>query len=576
MNDKNLAEDIRHQKLVFLYAELPKGIFASLILGILLVLALEGDVPAQNLYIWYGLMIVASTMRLFTVFLFKREKEQKANLSWYTNVLIVGIVISALLWASSSFYIYPSQSEHQLLLLFCIAGLSAGATGSTAYLYRVYALFVWIMVIPFIIVLAMEGGKDSFLMAFALILYLLIVSVTAWNTSRNFEQTLLLRYKNLSLIEDLELKAKEAEEASAAKSMFLSTMSHEIRTPLNAIMGYISLLKKEEKDEQKREKLAVINQSSNLLLGVINDILDFSKITSGNLQLEHSPCDLGKELEKLASLFKPLCSQKNITLSIFIDPTLPACIETDLLRLTQILNNLFSNAIKFTPEGKEIEFRAEYKRPNIYLEVSDRGIGISQDKQKVIFESFQQADSSTTREYGGTGLGLAISSRLAMLFGGELKVISVKGEGSTFFFTIRAKICAELQEAKEEVLEEVRFSAEDILVADDNKTNQTLMKLMLEEMNLRVRLANDGQEAFGLYDKRYALVLMDINMPRMNGIEAMQKIKSRYPEATIIALTANALNDEKEEYLSYGFDDYLSKPVQADTLTTLLKKYISV
>jgi CheY-like chemotaxis protein len=337
-------------------------------------------------------------------------------------------------------------------------------------------------------------------------------------------------------------------------------------------LGYISLLRKKETDAEKQQKLQIIDHSSHLLLGVINDILDFSKISSGRLVIEHIACDLKKELEQLVRLFQPLCHEKGVILAYEVDPQIPLCVRTDLLRVNQILSNLLSNAVKFTPAGKKITLKSRYQESKILFEVIDEGIGIEEEHQRVIFESFQQADSSTTRKYGGSGLGLAISYQLSLLLNSELKLSSIPGEGSTFSFCIDAEVCEKPDDNAP--VPEVRFEGEKLLVAEDNTTNQMLIRLLLEDLNLQAEIVNDGQEAVDSYNDGFSLVLMDINMPNMNGVEAMLAIKQKHPEAYIIALTANALAEDKEEYLRQGFDDYLSKPINTEALTEMLIRII--
>lgn len=345
-------------------------------------------------------------------------------------------------------------------------------------------------------------------------------------------------------------------------------MSHEIRTPLNAIVGYISILKRSENDATKRAHLDIIDRSSDLLLGIINDVLDYSKLTNNKLSLDLVECPIVDEIHQQLSLFTPLCQNKHINLKSTIDPHIPALIEADTLRINQVLANLLSNAVKFTPENSQITLEALFKNNRIYFNVIDQGIGIAPQAQSKIFDSFQQADESTTRQYGGSGLGLAIAYKIVEMFGSKLTVKSRLNEGSTFSFDIQAKaIEKETSSAKDK---QTTFNQEKILVAEDIKTNQMLINLLLDELNLKATLVNDGQEAVKAYNSDFSLVLMDINMPNMDGLDAMKIIKKQYPQALIIALTANAMIEDKKHYLESGFDDYISKPIDFDKLQTLL------
>lgn len=572
MDEITLERRIYLKKISFLYAEQPKAVIATLFLGLMLVMLLKNTVPIERLVIWYGLTLFVSLLRFISYLHYRSDENRESRIQRHESFLFLGTLISGLLWGASSVYIFPQSDELKLILLFVIAGLSAGATGVLAPMFKIYAVFVLMMITPFIVVFTLETSAYSLFIAVALLFYLIVVSSTALKISQNYDEALRLGFKNDKLVEELKNKAVQAEQASKAKSVFLSTMSHEIRTPLNAILGYISLLRKKETDEDKQQKLGIIDHSSKLLLRVIDDILDFSKISSGKLVLEQIACNLTNELEQLVKLFQPLCQEKGVTLVYEVDPKIPSCIRTDVLRVNQILSNLLSNAVKFTPAGKKIILKSSYQKPKIFFEVIDEGIGIDEEYQTVIFESFQQADSSTTRKYGGSGLGLAISYQLSLLLNSELKVSSVPGKGSVFSFCIDSDVC-EKPEDKISV-SEVCFDGEKILVAEDNMTNQMLIKLLLEDLNLHVEIVNDGQEAVESYKESFSLVLMDINMPNMNGIEAMQAIKQKYPEAYIIALTANALKEDKEEYLRQGFDDYLAKPINTEALTEALIRII--
>ena len=573
MDEKSLDARLHLQKLSFLYSELPKGIFATLFLGLVLVFILKDTVAVEPLMVWYGLTLFVSVLRFASFFYFKSDLKKESGLDKHSNLLLLGTFLSALLWGISSIYIFPQSDELKLIVLFFIAGLSAGATGALAPLFKLYVTFVIVMIVPFVIVFSMEDSSYGVFISVALLFYLFVISTTAYKISHNFDRTLRLGFENEELVEALKTKAELAELANKAKGMFLSTMSHEIRTPLNAILGYIAILRKKETDTQKQNQLEIIHHSSLLLLGVINDILDFSKISGGKLTLEHIPCDVKYELEKVFELFLPMCEDKKLILDYEIDSTIPQCIMTDGLRLAQIMTNLMSNAVKFTPEGKKILLRASYVKPKILFEVIDEGIGISEEQQAIIFESFQQADSSTTRKYGGTGLGLAISYQLSLLFDGGLKVESSPEEGSRFYFSIEGHVCEE--KAPENMLEkEISFDHEKVLVAEDNLTNQMLIRLLLEDIGLDVTIVNNGKEAVEVYDDSFTLVLMDINMPVMNGKEAFFGIKEHHPKAKIVALTANALSEDKVHYLALGFDAYLAKPIDTDALNRVLDNLI--
>ena len=376
----------------------------------------------------------------------------------------------------------------------------------------------------------------------------------------------------------LDEQAESLKRSSKYKSEFLANMSHEIRTPLNAITGFIELLKKRTEDEQSKEYINIINSSSDSLLQIIEDILDFSKIESGKLIIDKINFHTIQELSFALKLFEARCKEKNIDLQLSLVGEIPHCINADPLRIKQVVSNLISNAIKFTDKGKKIQLLLSYKDENLHIHVKDEGKGIAEDKLEHIFESFNQEDNSTTRKYGGTGLGLAISKELVSLMGGELKVSSTEGKGSEFSFYIPA---ITVEHAQEETLSQdllENFEGKHILLVEDNKSNQLLMSIILEEMFFTVSIANDGVEGVKAFKEgKFDLVLMDENMPNMNGIEATSLILAYEKEEAlehtpIVALTANAVKGDKEKFLAAGMDEYLSKPLNIEEFKAVLSK----
>jgi len=378
---------------------------------------------------------------------------------------------------------------------------------------------------------------------------------------------------------ELKKQKEETEQFANAKSEFLANMSHEIRTPLNAVLGFIDLLKEENLGKKSIEYLDIIDKSSKSLLQIIEDILDFSKIESGKLEIDSIDFDTQSEFEIITHLFQAKCLQKKIYLSLTIDKNLPKYINSDPLRIKQIITNLLSNAVKFTKSGKSIVVSISYISDFLVVSVKDEGIGIDIDKQKHIFESFGQADSSTTRMYGGTGLGLSISSELVSLLGGTLKVKSEIGKGSEFYFKIPVKV-GKSTELNKNNLVSSDFSNFVLLLVEDNKANQIFMKVILNKMKIKFDIANDGQEAIEKFkSNKYDTVLMDENMPNMNGIEATKHIldyekNNNLLHTPIIALTANALKGDRERFIEVGMDEYLTKPINQNKLIEVFNTFL--
>lgn len=406
---------------------------------------------------------------------------------------------------------------------------------------------------------------------------------------------------------ELEMALEHANNASNAKSRFLANMSHEIRTPLNGILGSLGLMRDTPLSLEQTDLLEISYQSAHLLLSILNNFLDFSKVDANKLPLEAVRFKLVDIVGSVESLWRQQAQEKNISLTSSIDANVPEWYTGDATRLKQIINNLVSNAHKFTDQGRIDIGVSCVKRikddVTLRFEISDTGVGIPTGSQQWIFEAFSQANESTTRHYGGTGLGLPISQQLVELMDGELWLNKSSEAGSTFCFMVVLKETTQPINVVEEVSVPILFQAsrpltslttKSVLIVEDNIINQKIAVKMVKKAGYHVEIANNGEEALEMwYENPFDLILMDCQMPIMDGYEATRLIRhdearqrngydknghdnTMKPPVPIIAVTANALAGDEEKCLACGMDEFVSKPITVEKINEILGKWLPV
>ena len=477
---------------------------------------------------------------------------------------------------------YPPESYPQSMRAPLIRNLKLAMAGKTtaveAPVYDMEGNELWYYT-TFVPVLADDGR----------VMYVIGSSVETTDSKRA-EKALIEMNRHLqqqtALAKDM---ADRAEVANKAKSQFLANMSHEIRTPMNSIIGFSELLSEEDLTEEQKDNVNIIRESAKNLLNLIDDILDYSKIEAGQLATNIIDCSLGKLLNSLESMMRRQAIKKSLDFRIITGNGLPARIKSDPHRLQQCLINLVSNALKFTDRGHvylKVSLHQDNDTHLIQFDVEDSGIGIPKDRQQAIFESFTQVDGSMTRRYGGTGLGLTITKQLTELLGGRIALTSEAGKGSVFSLVIPSGIdgtdwpLLDRSKGFDQTLEETHetnptlFSGK-VLVVEDVEGNQKLMKILLTRMGLEVTVAKDGNQALQkVLSQVFDLILMDMQMPYMNGYEVTHAIRKQGNHTPVIALTADAMKGDDQKCLRAGCDCYLAKPVDRRELLRILARYL--
>ncbi len=594
----DIEASVKSAQIAGLYERAVQPALLGWVFGLLPLIALWPHLPHGLLLGWFAARSLVSGLRCADAWQFRqfltKAPTAAATAPWLHRFMAL-LALDAMLWGSMGLLFHaPSSAELDGLLLAAMVGVTAVGLLTLGARFQAGLLFSSLTVLPLVGYYLSLGSQVAAWTSLGLMLFLAMALAESRRLAKRTSALLSKHFADDWLSQQRQQALQSAEQSNTSKSRFVAVMSHEIRTPLNGILGMTQLLERSELNGQQREQIDIVRRSGRHLLALVNDILDLARIESGKLSVDAGPVNVRETLDDVCGLLGLSAREKGLGFTLSLNPALPHWVLGDSSRIKQVLHNLIGNAIKFTERGQvaiDVSPLLDMRAGNLLrFAVRDTGEGIAADQLERVFAPFEQAAHAPSAHGGtaphrhdGTGLGLTISRELARAMGGELRCSSVPGQGSLFEFTLPLRACAPSQTSVRArgASPAPRLSGR-VLLVDDSMVNVLVAASMLERCGLQVDKAEDGLEALErLESLAYDLVLMDCQMPRMDGFEATRRwrVRERLQAAghlPIVALTASAVNGDRERCLQAGMDDYLVKPFEMDDLVAVVQRHLQV
>lgn len=575
-----LGERVLDAQTAMLYRRSQGSVLAGVLLGVVVCVGLMPYLPAAMVWGWFALRCCVALLR-YTLGLRFFRSPPDGDRVWRSG-FVTSLALDGLVWAMLGTWLRPEALPNgDALMVAVLVGVASVGVFVLQSSWRASGTFVVSTLLPMIVFQFALGTRAGLFIGLALSIFLVMIFLEARHSEARIRELLRLRFDTDRIAEERAKALQLAQRQSNVKSQFLATMSHEMRTPLHGILGLTRMLRQGSGHAAPLEQLALVERAGEHLLTLINDVLDFSKLEAGPVKLADEVFDLAALVEDVVSLSIPPAYEAGLTLSMRLQMHRPCTVRGDPARVRQVLHNLVGNAIKFTDIGA-VTVTAKYHpgRGLARISVQDTGVGIGAHDLSRIFDAFHQADGSYTRRFGGTGLGLTIGRELARAMGGDLTCTSKVGQGSIFVVKLRlpAKempLPADVDLPLEPVAPRL---AGHVLLAEDNIVNALVAEAALQEIGLTVQVVGDGAQALAAFEaRRPDVVVLDCHMPVMDGFEAARRMriaeaKQGWPRTPIVALTANALEGDREVSLAAGMDDHLAKPFRQEQLRAMLQR----